>query len=143
VTRNPCNKKTCLVGGCSPPKQLILQSIKLLWWIWICLHLVCHKIFFKKICRHYCLRCKMFVGGLPNVSEIQSSFPLKLLPPACCTWQASHSPLTSLLHCHLDQDFAVPHRIPDTFMFPQLVWTCGFLPPSRGMQCEKGKCWHF
>lgn len=51
MTRNPCNKEACLVGGCSPHKQLILQSIKLLWWILICLHLVCHKIVLKNLQR--------------------------------------------------------------------------------------------
>lgn len=64
MTRNPSNKKACLVGECSPQKQLILQSIKLLWWILICLHLMCHKNCFKKICRDYCLRCEIFMDSL-------------------------------------------------------------------------------
>lgn len=51
MTRNPCKKKACLVGGCSPQKQLILQSMKLLWLILICLHWVCHKIVLKNLQR--------------------------------------------------------------------------------------------
>jgi hypothetical protein len=94
VTRNPCNKKACLVGGCSPQKQLILQSIKLLWWILISLHLICHKNCLKKSADIIAKGARYSWMVLPYVSEIQYSFPLMLLPPACCTWLASHIPLT-------------------------------------------------
>lgn len=128
MTRNPCNKKDCLVGGCSPQKQLIPQSIKLLWWNLICLHLVCNKIVLQNLQRLLpklwdahgwsclmCLRFSMVFQWCYFHFSVVLGRHHTLLGHVCCiaTWAS----------------ISVPYRIPYIFTFPQLVWTSSFLLP--------------